>query len=76
VEVEPPQEDLIWRQPQELVQRLPLIQQPIQLRVMLDVDLAEQSPPNDLPDEAEDEVLPTLGNVGRADVNDGAADTF
>lgn len=74
--VEPPKQNLIWRQPQELLQRLPIIQQAIQLRVDLDVDLTQQTPADDLPDQAENEVLFPLLQIVRSDIDDRASDTL
>jgi hypothetical protein len=76
VKVEPPQQDLIRRQPQKLFQSLPIVQQPVQFRMMLDIDLAQQSSSDDLPNQTQDQVFPSLGNILRADVDDGASDTF
>ena len=76
VEIEPPQQDLIRRQPQELFQRLPIIQQPVQFGVMLDVNLAQETTPDDLPDQPEDQVFPSFRDVLRTDVDDGASDTL
>lgn len=76
MEVEPPQQDLIRRQPQELLQRLSVVQQPVELGVVLDVDLAEETSSNDLPDESEDEMFGSVGDIGRTDVDDRASDTI
>lgn len=43
---------------------------------MLDIDLAQKSPSDDLPNETQDQVFPPLGNVLRTDVDDGTSDTF
>lgn len=74
--IEPPQQNLVGRQPQKLFQRLAILQQPIQFRMMLDVNLAQQAPPNHLPDQAQDQVLSTLLQVGRTDIDDRQSDTF
>ncbi len=70
VVVEPAEEDLLWRQAQELLQGLVLFEQPVELRVQLDVDLAQQTAADDLPDETEDQVLPDLDDVPTANVDD------
>jgi hypothetical protein len=44
--------------------------------MMLDVDLAQQSSSDDLPNQTQDQVFPSLGDVLRADVDDGTSDTF
>ena len=44
--------------------------------MMLDIDLAQQSASDDLPDQTQDQVFPSLGDVLRADVDDGTSDTF
>jgi hypothetical protein len=76
MEVEPPEQDLVRRQSEELLQCLVLVQQAVQLGVQLDVDLAEQPAPNDLPDQAVDQVLAALGQVRRANVDNRAADAL
>jgi hypothetical protein len=76
VVVEPSEQDLVWRQAQELLQCLAVVEQAVQLGVDLDVDLGEQSTADDLPNETEDEVFSTLGNVLWTNVDDGTADTL
>jgi hypothetical protein len=49
VVVEPPEQDLVRWQAQELLQRLAILQQTVQLWVDLDIDLAEQTAADDLP---------------------------
>lgn len=44
--------------------------------MMLDIDLAQQSASDDLPDQTQNQVFPPLGNILRADVDDGTSDTF
>lgn len=44
--------------------------------MQLDVDLPKQSATNDLPDQAQDQVLADLNDIATANVHDGAADTF
>lgn len=41
-----------------------------------DVDLAQETTSNDLPDETENEMLPNLDNVTSTNVDDGAANTL
>lgn len=72
--VKPTEQDLIRREPEELLERLVLIQQAVQLGVQLDVDLGQEPLPNDLPDEAEDEVLPAFDEIRRSDVDDGESE--
>lgn len=42
----------------------------------LDVNLAQETTSNDLPDKTEDEMLTNLGDISGANVDDGAADTL
>lgn len=70
VVVEPPEQDLIRRQPQKLFQRLAVVQQAVQFRVDLDVDLAEQAPTDNLPNETENQVFSSFFDIGRADIDD------
>jgi len=76
VVVEPAKQNLLRGQAQELLQRLVLLQQPVELGVELDVDLAQQTAADNLPDEAEDEMLADLNDVAGANVDDGAANTL
>ena len=50
--VEPSQEDLIRWQPQKLFNRLAILQQSVQLGMDFDIDLAEQTSADDLPDQS------------------------
>lgn len=61
--VEPSQQDLLRRQSQELLQGLAVLQQTVQLRVQLDVNLAQQSPTNDLPDQTQHQMLAHFDDV-------------
>jgi hypothetical protein len=74
--VEPSQQNLIWRQPQEFLQSLPVIQQPVQLGMNLDINLGEQTPSDNLPDQTENQMFSSLCNIGRTNVDDGASDTL
>ena len=74
--VEPPEEDLVGRQAEEVFNSLVVLAQPIQLGVDLNVDLGEQTSSDDLPDETENKMLAALRNVCSADVHDRAADTL
>jgi len=76
MEVEPPQQDLVRRQPQELFQSLSILQQSVELGMNLDIDLAQKTSPDDLPDQTQDQVFPTLRNILRTDVDDGTSDTL
>jgi len=42
----------------------------------LDIDLAQKTSPDDLPDQTQDQVFPTLRNILRTDVDDGTSDTL
>ena len=44
--------------------------------MQLDIDFAQQSSADDLPDQAKNQVLPHLNNVAAANVDHGAPDTF
>lgn len=76
VVVEPAQQDLVRSQPQEVVNRLALFTQTVQFRVNLDIHLRQQTSPDDLPNETQDQVLSSFNDIGGADVDDGAADSF
>lgn len=76
VVVEPSKQDLVWRKSQKLLQRLSIVQKTVQFGVDLDVDLAEQTPSDNLPDETENEMFTTFGDILRTNVNDGTSDTF
>ena len=67
--VKPTKQDLVWSQPEKVVDSLSFLAETVQLRVKLDIDLAEQSPSNDLPNQAEDQVLSSLLDVSRADID-------
>jgi hypothetical protein len=76
MEVEPPQQNLVRRQPQELFQSLSILQQSVKFGMNLDIDLAQKTSPDDLPDQTQDQVFPSLRDILRTDVNDGTSDTL
>lgn len=76
VVVEPAEEDLVRRETEEFFDRLPVVEEAVELRVVFDANLRQETPPNDLPDETEDEVLRTVSDVLRSDVDDRASDTL
>lgn len=76
VVVEPSQEDLLRGQAQELLECLVILQQPVQLGVQLDIDLAEKTSPDDLPDQTQDQMLAHLDDVSTANVDDGTPNAF
>ena len=76
VVVEPSQQDLLRRQAQELLECLVIFQQSVQLRVQLDVDLAEQTSPDDLPDQTQNQMLAHLNDVPTANVDNGTPNTL
>jgi hypothetical protein len=49
---------------------------PIQLGVILQINLAEQSAANDLPDQTKDQVLPAFGDIRRANIHNRASDSL
>lgn len=55
--VEPPQQDLLRRQPQELLQSLAVFEETIELRMQLNINFAQQPSSDDLPDQTKDQVL-------------------
>lgn len=74
--VEPAKKNLVWGEAEQVVDCLALFAQTVQLRVELDVDLREQTAADDLPDQAEDEMLAALRKVRCADVDDRTSDRF
>lgn len=76
VVVEPTEQDLLRWQAQELLQSLVFFQESVKFGVQLDVDLAQQAATNDLPDQAENEMLPNLDNISTSNVHDGTANAF
>lgn len=76
VVVEPAEKDLLGGQPQELLQRLILLKKPVKFGVEFDVNLAQKTPPNNLPDQAQDEVFSDLNDITRTDIHDRASYTL
>lgn len=76
VVVEPSQQDLIRRKPQELFKGLSIVQQPVQFGMDLDIDFGEQTSSNDLPNKTKNQVLSAFRNIGGTDINDGTSDTL
>lgn len=76
VVVEPAQQDLLSGKAQELLQSLIIFQQSVQLRVESDIDLAEKTSADNLPDQTKNQVLLDLDDVARANVDNRTADTL
>ena len=76
VVVEPAQQNLLGGKAQELLQSLVVFQQSVQLRVESNVDLAEQTSADNLPDQTKNQVLLDLDDVARANVDDRTTDTL
>jgi hypothetical protein len=76
VVVEPAQENLLRGQSQELLEGLIVLQQPVQLGVQFNVDLSQETSPDDLPYQTQDQMLSNLDNVSTANVDNGATDTL
>lgn len=62
--VKPPHQDLVRSQSQQVLDCLPVLAQPVQLWMELDIDLGKETPADDLPDETKDEMFASLGNIG------------
>jgi len=61
--VEPSQEDLIRRQPQQIVDGFPILTKTVQLGVQLDVDLRKQAAADNLPDQTEDQMFGASSDI-------------
>jgi hypothetical protein len=71
--IEPPQENLIWRQPQQILNRLSILAKTVQLGMQFDINLREQAFPDDLPNQTQNEMFSAFSQIRRADVDDGTA---
>lgn len=74
--VEPPQQDLLRRKAQELFQCFIVIQQAVKFRMKLNVNLAQETSANNLPDQTENQVLLGLHDVAAANVDNRTTDTL
>lgn len=74
--VEPTQQDLLGGQLQQVVNVLAGFEQAEQFRVIVQRDLGHETNAHYLPNETEDQVLASLHNVARANVDDRAADSL
>lgn len=74
--VEPPEQDLVRRQLEQVVQGFAVFEQAVQLGVVLQVNLAQQTAADNLPDETKNKVFTAIGKVLRADVDYTAANRF
>lgn len=74
--IEPPKQDLLGGQAQELLQSLVLFQKPVKFGMELDINLAQQAAANDLPDQTQNEMLANLNDISTSDIHDGAANTL
>ena len=74
--VEPSEEDLFWRQTKKLLKGLILVQKSVKFWVELNVDFAQQTTANNLPDQSEYQVLADLNDISRSNVHDRTTDTL
>lgn len=74
--VEPAKQDLLGTKTQELLERLAILEQAVQLGVDLDVDLGNETAADNLPEEAKNQVLAAILNVAGTDVDDRASNTL
>lgn len=74
--IEPPKQDLLWWEAQELVEGLVFFKQPVQFRVQLDINLAKQTPTDDLPDQAKNQVLPHFNDISTSNIHNRTTDTL
>ena len=63
VVVEPSEENLIGGQAQEIVDGLALFAETIQFGMKFDVDLGKETSADDLPNETQDEMFSSLGDI-------------
>ena len=74
--VEPPKQNLVRSQPEEVIDRLALFAKTVQLGMELDINLTEQASPDDLPNQAEDQMLPSLLDIRGTDVDNRASNSL
>ena len=74
--VKPAQQDLLGWQAQKLFERLVILQQAVEFGVEFDINLAQETAPNDLPDEPENEMLADFDDVAASNVDDGTANAL
>src|ERR1700744_874933 len=76
VKVEPSEQDLLWGKPEELFQRLIFLQEHIQLSVGTDIPLGQKTSLDDLPDKAKNQMLASIHNILRSNVNNAASNSL
>lgn len=76
MEVEPSQQNLLWRKAKELLQRLILLQETVQLGVKTNIDLGQETSLDDLPDETQNQVLASIHDILGSNVDDTASDSL
>lgn len=74
--VEPAKKNLLWGQAEELLEGLILVEESVELRVQLNVDLAEQTAADDLPNEAKNKMLTDFDNITGTNIHNRATDTL
>lgn len=76
VKVEPSEQDLLWGKSEELFKRLILLQETIQLWVETDIDLRQETSLDDLPDKAKNQMLASIHNILRSNVDNAASNSL
>lgn len=74
--VEPPQQDLLWWEAKECFEGFISFQKTVQFWVQTDIDFGQQTSLDDLPDETQNQVLASIHDVLRSNVDDTASDSL
>lgn len=74
--VEPAEENLLRGESQELFKSLVFFEQPVEFRVKLDINLAQQSATDNLPNQTQNQMLPDLDDIASTNVHNRAPNTL
>ncbi len=74
--IKPPHQDLLRLQPQKVIDHLSLLTKGRQLWTQLNVQMCQQTPPDDLPNQPMNQVLPPFYNIARADIHHRTPNVF
>lgn len=76
VVVEPTKQNLVWGKFQEFIQSFAILEQAVKFRMELDINLAEQTAFDDLPNQTKNQMLSSFDDILRTNVDNRASNSL
>lgn len=74
--VEPTKQNLVWGKLQEFIQSFAILEQAVKFRMELDINLAEQTAFDDLPNQTKNQMLSSFDDILRTNVDNRASNSL